>query len=278
MMHRINRVVLVGVVALGAWPARNVEAQGLRLTQFFVNQEPALGGGLTYTLKINLAGVSDAGVPDDGAKLVAPDGTELDGIMNEVQFNSFAELGALLFGDWIVTERPLMGTARSYTLRVRPFSLNDVFTDTPIITSPTPGATVPTDFIVKWDYLGDEESPGTGINLRDAQNLQFVDHQHGTDGRYSVRYQLRLRGPAPGQFSFQTFAQTSLPAPTSVSRDPALNGVIITRTLTFNSNSQWATFYVVPEPGGIGLCGLVVLLGAVSRVTASAQRRTRLAH
>ncbi len=276
MINLPYRLILVSVLALVTWPSRNVEAQGLRLTQFFVHQEPALGGGLTYTLNTNLGGASNAGVADEGAKLVAPDGTVLRGIMNEVQFNSFAELGALLFGDWTVTEQPLMGAARSYTLQLRPFSLNDVFTDTPIITSPTPGATVPTDFIVKWDYAGDEESPGTGINLRGAQNLQFVDRQGGADGRYSVRYQLRLLGPPPGQFSFQTFAQTVLPRPSIINRDPALNGVTITPTLTFNSNSQWATFHVVPEPGGIGLGSVVLLLGAASRVAAS-PRRTRRA-
>ena len=120
-----------------------------------INQYANADGSFEYLLEtVHAVGP----VAERSGKLIAPDGTEIlmDSGM-DVHRSSFAEMAATVFGTWTAIEK-FDGTELIYPLSAfAPFSLDDVFSDTPTIVSPVPGSVVRPRFLLQWQ----NETPGT---------------------------------------------------------------------------------------------------------------------
>jgi hypothetical protein len=253
-------------------------ASGVAFAQFrfdawSVDQFPQPGGGFTYRLFAVEVGSVFFGVPSGGTSLTAPDGTVFSTTSRQMDFPSFSALGATLFGDWIVVEHPTSGADRTYTVRIAPFSLSSVFSVTPIITSPTPGSTIPEDFIVKWDPQGQTSS--RGISYDAGTGLSVEQPQFGVDGTFSAGFHTHLLQDPPAPFTVTTYVQSFLPNPSVVSRSSSLNGQSITTSFAFDAHSLAATYQVVPEPCAMTLSAIATLFIGCSRVTPLKRRRSR---
>jgi hypothetical protein len=213
-----------------------------------VSQAPLENGQFEYQLTLFQTGFVAGGPTLESGKLIAPDGSEYVANFNEVTRNSFAAIASLAIGDWTAVEQ-LNGQEDSYQFRVQPFTLDDVFAETPIITSPAPGSAVPTNFVVKWEFDGGGMPSSRGYHLELGPNLHIIDRQLGVNGFYSLGFRTQLPEPGPGQLMVRIDAQSSLPNPTLLSRSPALAGDSFLLTATFETRSATALYRVVPEPG-----------------------------
>jgi hypothetical protein len=235
-----------------------------RITTLQVEQLPEIGGDSKYVLTVYQSSPVFYDVPFDGATLVAPDGTSFNSPVGEFKRDTFAEITTLLFGDWTVTEHPNNAPLRSYSFRVEPFTLDDVFSETPVIDTPANGATVPLDFLVKWHFPSGAVPSSRGSHLR-PQNLEIIDIENSVDGPLSKLYKTKLLGPGPGYVTMTATTQTNfsspdLDPPTIISRDPVLNGQQIYATLQFESHSLPLSLTVVPEPGAISAVATAALV------------------
>ena len=185
-------------------------------------------------------------MPDDGAFLTAPDGNVFLGLSTSREYNSFADLSNTLFGDWTATEHPTTGSDRSYVVRIAPFTLADVFSQTPVITSPVPGSTIPPDFVLKWLPNGSTNSRGLSYGTQPVSVLLRPSLE--LMARFRPAFILQLLEPPPVPFSLSASVQSFRPNPIVVSGSPSLNGQSIIRSLAFNSYSLRATYQIVPEP------------------------------
>ena len=215
-------------------------------------QEPDEFGSYVYGLEtFNLVLFAN----EDESKLIAPDGTEFLQSPNIViRKSSFEEIASIAFGDWTAVET-YDGQEVSYQFRVEPFSLGDVFSETPIITSPTPGSEVPSTFVVKWEYpLGGMPS-GRGISYS-FHNLQRIDANSGDDDSFSYEFITRRPRPGISWIDLQLNNKTHFPDP-EIINNAGIVGEFTTR-LYFESRSAPARYYVVPEPRALCLAYIAI--------------------
>jgi hypothetical protein len=180
-----------------------------------------------------------------------------------MDFSTFANLGATLFGDWVATEHPTSGADRTYTMRIAPYALGDVLSNTPFITSPVPGSTVPPDFVVKWDPNNPTSSR---VIAYGGPGLSIPAPQFGVDGFFSAGFHAQLLQPPPALFLLLAGVKTTQSAPSIVDRSSSLNGQLITTSLAFTAYSLGATYQVVPEPSGLVLTSVVTVCFGCTRV------------
>jgi hypothetical protein len=235
----------------------------VRTVGFGVDKIPQPGGDTIYRIAGNAFGHTFFGVPTDAVTLTMPDGTILPRRF-ETDYATFDELAADVFGDWTVTEIPTSGPNNTYIVRIAPFTLADVNSATPVVTSPIPGSTVPTDFIVKWEPYAATSSKGVEAG---APGVRILDYELGADGPFSIGFETELLQPAPVRFPFVAFVQTPRPNPVIRNRSPALIGTSISSFFAFNSRSLLAEYFVVPEPSALGVTAIATI--AIGR------RRTR---
>jgi hypothetical protein len=236
------------------WAAAQARFTGLSVQKF-----PQPDGTVKYQLETSQVALGFFGVPIDGGTLVAPDGTQFTSPSGSIERNSFDELHPTLFGEWTAIERPTLGPERSYRFQVAPYSLSDVFTETPVITSPLNGSVVSEDFTVVWTFPSGAMPTSDGFSAFNLQNLDFVDADLASK-RVDVR--TKLQGPEPGEISLRVSTSTNLTMPPITMRDPAFDSASIVMTNRFRSNSLVATYQVVPEPSGFVLT-IVPLLSCV---------------
>jgi hypothetical protein len=255
-MINIRTTWLPAAILASSFLSSGVATAQFRSVSWKVDQLPQSDGTTIYRMGASQFGYTFFGVPEGGASLTAPNGTVFPGSSNEVNFSSFADLGAVLFGDWVATEQPTSGSARTYTVRITPYTLNDVLSNTPFITSPITGSTVPADFVVKWDPNNPTSSRGIAYG---GPGLSISPPQFGVDGVFSVGFHTQLLQPPPVPFPFLAFVQSVRPNPSVVNRSSSLNGQSIVTSLAFNAYSQRATYQVVPEPRCLVLTSLALV-------------------
>jgi hypothetical protein len=240
-----------------------------RQVSFIVDKLPQLDGTTKYRLFATEFGYQFFGVPDGNATLTAPDGavftTTFPSPLHE--YNSFADVGATLFGDWNVVEHPTSGPDNTFTAHVNSFSFSGSLANAPVITSPESDATVPSTFVVKW--IPNSTPPVCcGVDI-DAPGLSLPSpgprEQFGVDGTYSARFVTQLLQPPPVDFTVRILNQFHLSNPVPITnRSPSLTGASITGSLTLDSLSLPATYHVVPEPSVMAiLCATFLSLGRV---------------
>jgi hypothetical protein len=245
-MNKVRRTWLPAAILVATFLPNGFATAQLRSVYWTVDQLPQSDGTTLYRLNTSQLGYTFLGVPADGASLTAPNGTVFLGAFSQVDFSSFADLGATLFGDWVATEHPTSGSDRTYTMHIAPYTLGDVLSNTPFITSPTPGSTVPTDFVVKWDPNNPTSSRGVAYG---GPGLSVSPPQFGVDGVFSVGFHTQLLQPPPVSFPLLVSVQSFQSNPPVINRSPSLNGQPITTSLAFNAYSLRTTYQVVPEPG-----------------------------
>jgi hypothetical protein len=235
----------------------------IRFVNFTVDQLPQPGGGITYRLLA--AQTRASGISSSGTFLTSPNGLifpsvpSLDAMKD---FNSFAELGSALFGDWLATENPTSGPDNTYNIRVAPFTLADVFSESAVISSPMPGSTVGLDFVVKWGFPSGATPSSSAISFNYGPPLDDVAPvQHGVDGMYSAGFHTQLSGPGPADIRILT-GVTVRPDPQVLNRSPGVVGQLISTNSWFNAYSLEATYHVIPEPSSVSalILGLACLI------------------
>lgn len=184
---------------------------------------------------------------------MAPDGTHLGvgpGLASQFNTATFDELSARVFGNWTVRETPFspFPIVSEYAFTFSPFNLTDVFHETPVITTPTNGATVPSSFLVQWGYPSGTVRLDGGVELNSGFGAVSITNFFLDPNRKALLEVDRdLLGSTP--LTFRTGARHSLtefvspitplsgPAPTTYSL-----------MSEFRSMSLSTTVYVVPEP------------------------------
>ena len=233
-----------------------------------VVQNAELGGELSYTLRtLTFTG-------SKRAVLVAPDGTRLGGgptLARQITVPTFSEFSSRFFGEWTLEEE-LFGPPSplsEYGFNFSPFTLDDVFHETPVITTPDDEATVSPSFIVAWEYLSGAIRPGGGVELNSGFGAVDILNIPTPDRQARLDVDLDTLGSTP--LVFRTSSRDSLndyvseitplsgPAPTTYS--------IVSE---FSSLSLRTTVHVVPEPTALGF-----VLIAAATFAAGIRSRTR---
>lgn len=227
-----------------------------------VTTTPSELGGTVYGLTTIQTGLLSAGIPIDGGTLVAPDGTQFGSPSDSVERATFAEIEDLLFGDWTAIESPTDGPEVSYQFRVSPFSLNDVFTQVPIITAPEPGSFVPPEFVVQWEFDRGGTPTSRGFHVHTGSEVDVVDREIGTDGFYSARFLTKRQSPGAWPVEVQVNSSSFVPQPQLISKSPSLQGDSFFFLAYFETRSALTTFYVIPEPSTLSLVAIAGLVFA----------------
>jgi hypothetical protein len=265
-MHKKQHLfVSLAGIAILILTSRPAEAQ--RYSALFrVIHLPQVDSEPFYRLRASLIGPLDS-FPNDDDSLITPDGTVLDGPSHAFDFNSFTELNDFVLGDWRAIHDASSGQDKSYVVRVNPFSLDDVFFETPTIASPLPGSNVPKDFVLKWAYPSGAMRTSLRLETVDEQNVEIRRAEFA--GPNSVAFQTARLQPGPGSLTLHAGASSSWPSPPIVSRSATLQGAVITTQLSFAAMSLPATFHFVPEPSTTTVFGifLAALAGARIRVS-----------
>jgi hypothetical protein len=240
-----------------------------RFVFFSVDKLPQIDGTTTYRLWASESGYQFAGIPNENVSLTSPNGTVFTMTFPRPphEYNSFADVGATLFGDWNVIEHPTSGPDNTFTAHVNTFSFSGSIANPPLITSPESGATIPPTFVVKWVP---NSTPAVCCGASwDAPGLSRPTFpntvQFGVDGTYSARFVTQLLQPPPVDFTLRINNQFNLSNPVPISnRSPSLVGTTITGQISLNSLSLPATYHVVPEPNVMAmLCATLLPLWRV---------------
>jgi hypothetical protein len=240
-------IVVAAIVSCGGQVAK-----GNPHVDIFVGQYPEVGGGFNYQLT--------AFGPIFGT-LTAANGQSY---FVQKTFGSFEDLGTVLFGNW---SDSIPGLNGSFVFDVKPFTLADVASETPVIVSPTPGSTVPENFVVKWAFPGGETPSATrAIVLNPTDKLILESLALGVDGPYSEGVGSRLVGSGPVSLPVKVEVLSNLPNPEVIDRSPSLNGQHLYATLTFGALSATATYQVVvPEPTSAALVAFAAMIFGMQR-------------
>src|SRR4051794_15267671 len=108
LRHAGGALAVAIILSLGVQFAKGQNSASITVDQLAEN-----GGGLTYHL-VNTGTTS----------LRAPDGSVLPAFSNFAKFDSFADLGTKLFGNWTATST--IASNDSFVFNVQPFGLADV--------------------------------------------------------------------------------------------------------------------------------------------------------
>jgi hypothetical protein len=214
------------------------------------NAEP--GGGVSYSVRTLLFGIAMPKV------LTAPDGAIFTtGISGQQTVASFAELEQRFFGTWTLLEDSfLSGQDSTYTFSLSPFSLNNVFHETPIITTPSNGATVASVFDVEWEYPSGAIPAGRSLERQQSgATPTFAPHPIP-----QATLHVDLSVLTGGVLNFRAGSSDSLSpylSPVTLQSGPPRSAYTIQGS--FRNYSLYTTVNVVPEPTTTVLLGLGAL-------------------
>jgi hypothetical protein len=241
--RNISFFVLAGIVLCGVYVAQgnpHVDIQVILL--------PKAGGGYTYEAINN----------SNGGLLTAPDGTVVPR-SKYMTFDSFADLGARLFGNWTASNFAVYPNT-SFVFDVEPFTFADVGLETPVIVSPAPGSTVPEHLVVKWDFPTGKSGSASNA-LPASSGLELDTLVPGADGPNSVGLGYRLVAPGPSFLFVRVIATSNLPNPPIIFHSPGLDGLNLTASLSFSAVSATAEYQVVvPEPTSAALIAFAAMM------------------
>ena len=198
--------------------------------------------------------------------LVSPSGARFgsEGVRSIGEL-AFEDLGSELFGLWTIEDEGFFSDddTEIHNFSIEPFELNDVFSETPIVVSPTDGDVVTTGFVFDWEYEAGVVEPrnrivrtsrGAGI---DDSSVTFGD---GTEVTFDVTLE---PGSTSGSLgiragSFEDLSRLVSPVTTTVVNPRSS----FTAELTFQnlSNPVGVTVIAIPEPGS---GALLVVFGAI---------------
>jgi hypothetical protein len=218
---------------------------------FDVIQNAVPGGGVSYTVRPMVHGIAMQKV------LTAPDGTQFPGVSSPHTVATFSELAQRFFGTWTLLEDSFQpGQDSTYTFSLSPFTLNNVFHETPIITTPSNGATVASVFDVEWEYPSGAIPESRGLERRQTgATPTFAPHpipQATLDVDLSV-----LTG---GVLDFRAGSTDSLNSNFSgVALFSGPPRSVYTIQGSFRNYSLYTSVNVIPEPATAVLLGLVAL-------------------
>jgi hypothetical protein len=276
-MSRCKLIILLlwGCTFLSA-NAASAQATKNHIVAFDFFQRADATGNLSYSLNFFHSTPIGSNVVEK--KLISPGGTEFvspTGSTFSVQFGvngSFGELATLAFGDWTAIEK-YDAVELEYQFRIAPFTLDDVFSDVPIITSPIPGSSVPTEFLLNWKYLHGSVASDKGWSAGSPGNVSV---ESVTDTLVPQQFLVRLPlmdpippfpipvpPPGPRTFAISVNSTTHLPAPQLIG-SPSLPPDFFGFDVEFRTVSNRAFYTVVPEPCAAlllaaGCCGLLVI-------------------
>jgi hypothetical protein len=211
---------------------------------FTVDQRLSTSGQREYSLRASFQR------DDVENKLIAPDGTEFDYRHQYAERLTFPELASMAFGTWNAY------TATSIAqFAFQQFTLNDVVSDIPFITSPVPGSEVP----LKFDVIWQGEENGFVEILRRSNNIGKTGGVN-PEGCCLYTINTELTDDQNGWLEIEAYTRTNLTAPTLLSNSSTTDTFSFFRNY-FRSHSEPATYIVIPEPESAFLTaiGLMIL-------------------
>lgn len=257
-MNRIHYLAYILIVCVAScWPSSLASGQtnfpGSIL--FHINQNAELSGTPSYTVRPTVFGIALPKV------LTAPDGVTRFGTGPALPFQvtvpSFLELSQRFFGTWKLFEDSVnpMQADSNYAFTLSPFSLADVHSETPLVTSPTTGSTVPSVFDVSWQYPSGNTTAPKSITYSTGADVDFAP---GNELRVSFSVD---REVASDPFQFR--AGSSSPLAAYMSPVTLLNGHPRSNygiQASFHNYSLPVRVTVVPEPATAVLLGLGMMV------------------
>jgi hypothetical protein len=242
--------IWIGIVAFFNASRASAVNVSLALTQ---NAEP--GGSVSYGIR-NMT-------PSIFTLLLAPDGTQLR--FTPVEGLTFSELNTRYFGGWTVREFPMgpAGPSTDYGFTFSPFSLDDLFHETPVVTTPMNGADVPASFEVRWLYPSGATPASRLIERINVINgaVQTTFAPTGFSLRLDVDRNLQGNVPIVLRVGTTSSLIAYISAVTPAGSNPHLIQA------SFRNLSLQTTVQVVPEPT------TTILIGALAMLIT--QQRTR---
>lgn len=248
--------VLSCVFATGLGPERAF-AQPDRIT---ITQAPDATGRLLYEVD-----TLNSLLLFSGSGFVAPDGTPLGlgfGVAPRLAGLTFAELQTLVVGEWTINvgagPGPPGPPVDVLNFTIDPFTLGDVFSETPTLVSPAAGATVGASFDLAWEWPSGV-TPPNGVSA----SVGGFDGRVDFDRTGPADYRINLE-PDPGVVTdlirVRGGSSQELPGLISQAVSATPGNAPIDIALFFRSLSaqREVTFAAVPEPAGVALVAACV--------------------
>lgn len=233
-----------------------------------ITQRPNASGESEYSVDIR-----NVGVFFNQGTLVAPDGTVFSGFggpgPNFVEGLTFSEVQSLIAGEWTMNDRvglpfePIPTTPPfRHVFTVTGFTIGDVFTEVPVITTPADDSTVPEMFDLEWEWPPGTTPPsGSFTAVGGSSDVDFVDTGLTS---YDITVNLPVgetsRSVTVFAGSFEELQDFIGPA---VSLDAGASRTFEPR-LAFRSSSVGHSLTVVPEPSS-AVIAVSILFAAVGR-------------
>lgn len=261
-------ILLTLALALAATPAAYGQPGDVQL---FFEQQSLGNGGVEYSLDIIAFPVFFG--PAQGT-LTAPDGVVFDGFNPPIGGMDFQQLGDRFFGEWVISAFDFStGGTTDFAFTVGPFTLDDVFSETPTITAPVasggqvtiPAPTGAAEFELAWGYPSGAVPSSSIIRTSDRGGGGTSVADFGSGANSAVILTELDPGVASNDFVYRAGSFDDLAGFVSavVPDDPS-TAITFSATAEFRNFSEPITVTIaVPEPGVLTLacvaaCGLAI--------------------
>jgi hypothetical protein len=225
--------VLWGLLFFTIPLSHTARAQFRETISLDIIQRAQPGGGTSYGIRAVTGPFTTA--------LIAPDGTQFGpppGIRPGLDDLAFSELSSRFFGTWTIRERsfvpPFAVSEHSFTLS--PFVPNNLFSDTPIITTPADLSIVPTGFTLEWTYAGGAMPSSRLV----SHSIMSGDAGVDIRGQNQARFNVVLEGEGP--------ATLTVRAGTTVDLFPYISPVLLVSGPSQTDYRVSSRFQILSEP------------------------------
>jgi hypothetical protein len=259
-MIRIYRQLslLAMLSAVGACLAPPAGAQITTQISLDVRQLGDVSFPPSYHLRIpSLSGFAAA------LTVTTPDGTTFGPspvLHIDVSTPTFAQFGEKFFGVWTILEDPNgpMQANSTYNFTFSPFTLNDVYSEIPTITTPLDGADAPSTFFLEWQFPSGATPSNRAVSYSPGGPGADVTFDPSPAPRARFDVDVAQFGAGPLHMRAGTVDQLSpYFSPVTLQSGPLRTNFVISQPDFFNFSAP-ISVNIVPEPQAVFLAGMAV--------------------